>query len=1081
MRQKLYFCVLSMIICFGFAFAANAQTVTGTVTDGQTKQAIAGVVVLKQGTTEGAITDDAGKYSIDKMEVGTVLEYSFIGYETQAAIYSGQSVINVEMKNDGVQVDEVVVVGFGTQKKVNLTGSVAVVDKKALDSRPVSNAADMLQGAVPGLNITNSGGTELGGSASIDIRGTGTIGSGSSGDPLILIDGMEGDFNSLNPQDIESVSVLKDAASSAIYGSRAPFGVILITTKKGTDRKTSVSYNNSFRLSTPRNLPEMMDSWTFANYMNEADANAGTSSGLFPQSRIDDIKRYQNGELDYNAYTAPTDDNFWGDGFAYGIGDTDHYDNAYKDWAFSQEHNLSVTGGSDKVNFYLSANYSNTSGFFETNPDKIDRLTSTAKINAKLYDWLTVTYTTRFSDRNYDYPTAISETNYSWGGGLKFYTGLSQWPTCQDYDSNGNPYSSLPRDNGSAVFSLTNMGDSNQRDKNYYQQVQFVLEPIKDWKTFIDYNYRHGNTERTAATQKSYNVGVDNQTLYPVSVDSSVEEYRYSLDYTNFNAYSEYTKTYRDIHNFKAMVGFQTESNNNGNVTLLRDGLIVSNLVSIDTTNGLSSTGSAVAPTVSGAYYDWVTAGFFGRLNYDYDGRYLVEASLRYDGTSRFIGDNRWGLFPSGSVGWNVANEDFFEPIKESIDVLKVRASYGQLGNQNTTSLYPTYRTMSISTSAGDYLIGGVQPTYTSEPTLIDPDLTWERIINWNIGIDLQAFDHRLNLTADYFVRDTKDMVGPAPDMPEYFGFTVPKQNNTDLSTKGWEISLSWRDNLESGFAYGASFSLSDAITTITSYPNDNMLLSDYYSGQTMGEIWGYETIGIAKTQEEMDAHLATTTQSSLGGNWAAGDIMYKDLNGDGIINSGSNSLSDHGDLKIIGNNTPRYAISFSANASYKGFDVSAFFQGVMKRDYWAGGDLSTSGSGRYFWGVYGNIWNATALTQHIDYFRGNEDNVLGLNIDSYYPRPLFGNTYKNMQVQTRYLQDASYLRLKNVQIGYSLPQRVLDKIGFSKLRIFASGENLLTFTSLPDIYDPETISGGYYGSAYPQAATISFGLNVTF
>ncbi len=1061
------------MMCFVSAANVSAQTVTGVVTDFETKTPVVGVLVLVDGTNNAISTDIDGKYSINKVKEGDILKFSFFGYETQSVKYTGQAAVNVELKVDGIAIEEIVVVGFGSQKKENLTGSVAVVDKAALESRPVSNVVDMLQGAVPGLNISNSAGTGIDASASINIRGTGTIGAGSSGAPLVLIDGMEGDFNSLNPQDIKSISVLKDAASSSIYGSRAPFGVILITTKKGSDGKLAISYNNSFRFSTPRNVPKMMDSYTFAHYFNDAAINAGQAA-WFSDERIADIQKYANGELPYGQYISDTNPNFWGDGFAHGIGSTDHYEEAYKDWSFSQEHNMSIQGGTEKVNYYISSNFSDNSGFIKVNPDNVTRLTTTAKVNAKLYDWLSVNYTSRFSNQEFNYPTALGVQRFAWGGGLKFFYELPIWPTSPDYDPNGNPYSSINREQGTAVFSLSQGGDTKKDLKNYFQQIQIVLEPIKNWKTFLDYNYRFGNTAITTQVKKSYNVGVDNTTLYPVGTDSYVQEYRANSVYNNFNAYSEYQTTLNDKHFFKAMVGFQTELNDAGNVQLRRDGLMVDDLISINTTDGTSSTGDIVAPIVSGAYSDWVTAGFFGRLNYSYDNKYLFEANIRYDGTSRFRGDSRWGLFPSGSVGWNIANEDFFEPLRSTIGSLKLRASYGQLGNQNTSSLYPTYRTMNINTASGKYLINGVKPTVVTEPGLIDPYLTWERIINYNVGLDLSAFNNRLNINADFFIRDTKDMVGPAPEMPAYFGAAVPKQNNTDLRTAGYEIGISWRDSFDNDFSYGFSASLSDSETTILSYPNPNGLLSDYNEGRVLGEIWGYETIGIAKTQEEMDAHLATTNQSNIGGNWAAGDIMYKDLNGDGKISNGANTLDDSGDLRVIGNNTPHYAVSFSANAAYKGFDCSFFFQGVLQRDYWT--------TDRYFWGVYTNIWASQGLTQHEDYFRADANHPLGQNLDSYYPRPLFADAkHKNQQCQTRYLQDAAYLRLKNVQVGYSFPQSLINQIGLQKCRVYVSGENLVTFTKLPDIYDPETISGGYYGSAYPQAATISFGVNVTF
>ena len=1080
MKKILQASVMYLVICLSAIATTHAQSLSGSVMD-EDGIPVIGATVSIQGTTNGTITDIDGNYVLTGMEKGNTIEYRYIGMISQAVKYTGQKTLDIVLKNDAVSLDEVVVVGFGSQKKVNLTGSVAVVDSEALDSRPSSDAANLLQGTVPGLNIVNSGGTGLDAGTSINIRGVGTIGAGSTGSPLILIDGMEGDFSSLNPQDIESISVLKDAAASSIYGSRAPFGVILVTTKSGKSGKMTVNYNNSFRFNSPRNLPEMADSWSFAHFINEAEANAGRGP-WFDDKEIADILAHQKGQIKEGQYVSPNDPNFWGDGYAYGISNSNHYDDAYVDMAFSHSHNVSLRGGTEKLNMFMSANYADEKGFLEINQDKVRRFTNTIKVNAQLYDWLKLRYSSRYSRRNFDYPTNLKKQEFAWSNNQpSFFKGLAIWPTMPNYDPNGNLYSSLPRAAGNSVFSLSG-GDSEDNRTDIFQQIQLEIEPIKNWKTFIDYNFRYNSNERTAQIKKTYNIGVDNKTLYPVGIDSYVEEYRYSGMYNNINMYSEYSKTFDDKHGLKTMLGFQSESQDHGNVSLKRDGLIVPNLISINTTNGLSSSGAIAPPIVNGSYSDWATAGFFGRVNYNYAERYLLEVNLRYDGTSRFKDDYQWGLFPSGSIGWNIARESFFEPLEEHISNLKLRASYGELGNQNTSNLYPTYRTMPLKTSAGEYLINGVRPTTTTEPTLIDPTLTWERIVNWNVGLDVSALDNRLNFTGDYFVRNTLDMVGPAIELPALLGTGVPKQNNTELSTAGYELALSWRDMYESGFSYSVGVTFSDAITKIQKYSNPTGSLSTYIEGRETGEIWGYETIGIAKTKEEMDAHLATTKQNMLGGSWNAGDVMYRDLDGNKTINNGSFTITDHGDLKVIGNNTPRYAFSINLDASYKGFDIKAFFQGILKRDMWLGGTPGAN-QGAYFWGVGNSMWGDALMKEHLDYFRADAKNPLGQNIDSYYPRPIHTRpgSVKNQQIQTRFLQDGSYTRLKNLQIGYTLPKSIGSKLNLNNCRIFVSAENLFTLTSLSETYDPETLNGGYFGSSYPLAKTISTGINLTF
>lgn len=1041
---------------------------TGVIVDAQGEPIIGASIIIK-GTTNGTISDLDGNFSLN-VEKGAKIEISYISYKMRCVVCNGKP-LRVILEEDTKTLDEVVVVGFGSQKKVNLTGAVSAIDEKVFDSRPVSSAAQMLQGAVAGLNITGGDGLGMNSDASISVRGVSTIGEGSSGKPLILIDGMEGDLNSVNPQDIATVSVLKDATSSSIYGSRAPFGVILITTKSGKAGKTTINYNNNLRWSSPLNLPDPMDSYEYAIYMRDADRNGGKASTIFSPEKIDLIKRFQQGEDIPPSAILSSNPNRWGDGIGYGNDNVNHFKEVFRNQAFSQEHNLSVKGGTDKLNYYFSANYSDENGFFSMNQESRTRITTTAKLSAQLFDWMTLKITNRFATRKFQQPMAPKSYDLFWKR-------LAMWPCAPAYDYNGNMF------DGSPLFFVANEGTETKHRKWIYQQYQLQLEPIKDWKTFIDFNYKYASTEISDFKKVAYVTGVDNSSKYYAKgnhKDSYIKENRNSDYYINLNIYSQYNKTYNELHNFKAMVGFQLEQQKIGRVSARRDGLIVDELHALDVTDGLSFDGQAIVPTVSGNYNDWNTAGFFGRLNYDYDGRYLAEVNMRYDGTSRFRRDNRWGFFPSASIGWNIARESFFEPLSKNIGTLKFRASYGELGNQNTNAYYPTYRVVPIKTAAGPWLVNGAKPTVTNEPALIYPELSWEVIKNWNFGLDISAFNNRLTGSLDYYIRDTKNMVGPAPQLPDLFGATVPKQNNTNLSTYGFECILSWRDVLPNNFSYGVSASLADSKTEITSYPNITNSLSTYRTGQTMGEIWGYETIGIAKTNKEMDQHLSSLSnggQNALGTKWAAGDVMYRDLNGDKKINNGSNTLANHGDLKVIGNNMPRYAFSFTLDAAWKGFDVRAFFQGILKRDYF----LSTNNNNdRMMWGASMNIYNSVGLSNHLDYFRNEPDHELGLNTDAFYPRPLFYGSRKNQQVQSRYLMDASYLRFKNLQLGYTLPNRFISTCHLSKVRVYGSVENLMTFTSLPDMFDPETITGGLGGIAYPLARTWAVGINVVF
>lgn len=1032
--------------------------IEGVVVDEEGEPVI-GANVIEDGTTNGTITDLDGNFTL-RVSPNANLRISFVGYIVQQVAVNNKTRINVTLKSDTKTLDEVVVVGFGTQKKVNLTGSVGTVDAESLEARPVMTATQALQGLVPGLNISQNNGM-IENKASVNIRGIATIGSGSSGSPLILIDGMEGDINALNPQDIENISVLKDAAASSIYGSRAPFGVILVTTKKGRQGKPVVNYNNSFRWSDPVLLPKIVDSYTFATYFNEANTNGGAG----PQFDDDHMKRileYQRGERTTTVIPNPGNPNYWADGYLHGNANVDWYDALYRSWVFSQEHNFSVQGGSEKISYYLSFNYLDQNGLMEYNQDTYDRYNGTAKINAQITDWLQMNYTNRFIREDYGRPSNLKND-------LFHDIARQGWPTLPLYDPNGYLYNSP-----SPALGLRDGGRGIYQTDHLYQQVQFVLEPIKDWKTFVDFNYRTVNVNTHWSIQKTYNHDVAGNP-YTASNFSHVHEDHRKENYLNWNAYTEYTKNLQSGHNLKGMVGFQAELMKKKEFGLEREGIIIPGYPVVDLTSGVDANGKVVSPKVNGANNDWSTAGFFGRLNYDYQGKYLAEVNLRYDGTSRFRRDNRWKFFPSFSLGWNLARENFWEPLEQYIGTFKIRGSYGELGNQNTDAWYPTYRTMEVKASDGSWLINGAKPNTAKVPGLVSTSLTWERVNTWNIGLDFGAFNNRLTGSFDYYNRKTLDMVGPAPELPLTLGTDVPKTNNTDLNTYGFELSIGWNDRLSNGLGYGVKFLLSDSQTEITRYPNETGALNTHRKGKKMGEIWGYNTIGIAKTQQEMNDHLATLPnggQNALGSQWGAGDIMYADINNDGKIDGGAETIDDHGDWSIIGNNTPRFLFGLDLNADYKGFDFRAFFQGVMKRDYFQ--------ESFYFWGAKGSVWESTAMEPHLDYFRESADHILGQNLNSYFPRPLF-NSDRNQKIQTRYLQNAAYIRLKNIQLGYTLPQSLTNKLLISKLRVFVSGENLWTGTKMFKTFDPETIDGGWNGSVYPLVKTISVGLSLNF
>ncbi|MFI3248952.1 MAG: TonB-dependent receptor [Rikenellaceae bacterium] len=1061
----------------------NAQSISshGNIVD-ESGNPIIGCSVMIKGTTKGTVTDMDGNFTL-KTELGDVLSISYIGYTDQEIATGNKTHFDVILSEDAMNVEEVVVVGFATQKKVNLTGSVAVADTEVFKSRPVTNATQALQGAVPGLNISkNTGGSPME-SADINIRGIGTIGEGSDGAPLILIDGMEGDINTINPQDIESISVLKDAAASSIYGSRAPFGVILITTKRGASGKMTVNYNNSFRFSSPLNLPNSIDSYRFVQYVNEARANNGDT----PYYNDDQIQRtldYQNGVITTVNIPDPDNPLIWADGNEQGNANVDYYDLIYKDIVFGQEHNASISGGSDQHQIYASINYLDQGGMLDWGADEYQRLTSTIRATGELSKKVSYSYSVKYQHDYFAEPYYIDDLNWKISSGMK--------PNIPVYDDNGYYQAT---GNVMTVDKLENGGKNTTKRDRLYQQFQLVASPLEGWNITGEVNYSLLQTHDHSDIQKMYYYGTD-ETRYEISKASttSVYEENQTDSYYNVNLFTDYAFDINNNHNFKFLAGMQVEHQAASQFSAERNGILVYGMDVIDVTTGLSGDNTAVSPSVSGANDEWATAGFFGRMNYDYEGRYLLEVNLRYDGTSRFRAEDRWDLFPSVSGGWNIAREDFWSDYEDILNTFKLRASYGELGNQNTTNLYPTYAEMVVGSVNGSWLINGAQPNTSQHPDLLNSAMTWETIKTTNVGLDLAAFRNRLSASFDIFSRTTENMVGPAQEMPDILGTDVPLENNTSMRTNGWEVSLRWNDRTKSGIGYSVGFNLADAKTKVLDYPNPSGTLylncttgtpRYYNSGEYINNIYGYETIGIAKSQEEMDAHLASLPNGAQDAlmevAWAAGDIMFKDLNGDGKIDSGAGTVDDTGDMKIIGNSTPRYTFGLDLSADYKGFDFRVFFQGVMKRDF-----MSNSPT---FWGSAGGLWQSVILAEHMDYFREDPNHEFGQNLDAYYPRPLMGtltskndnNTYQNYQSQSGYIQDASYIRLKNLQIGYTFSNTAMSRIGVSNFRVFVSGENLWTGTSLSSVFDPETIDGGVNGITYPLQTTISLGANLNF
>ena len=1049
----------TVVVTASSVFAQNTLTIKGVVTDSK-NEPLVGATIKVKGTTHGVATDLDGKFTLPGVAKTAVLEVSYVGMQSQSILVNGQTQFKISLKDNASQLSDVVVVGYGRQKRVNLTGAVSSVDSKQLAARPVQNVGQALQGMVPGLNFSvGNGGGGLESKMGFNIRGAGTIGNSSS-EPLVLIDGVEGDMTTLAPTDIANISVLKDASASSIYGSRAAFGVILITTKSGREGKTHINYNGNVRFSTATQVPEIMDSEMFANYFNRSAKNNG-SDPVFSEEIIRRIKAYKNGTIeDQYKYgtklTEPSHPEIW-DKYGAGWANTEWFGYFYDKNVPSHEHNLSVSGGSKSINYYVSGGFMNQKGLLKVADDHHNRFNLTAKVNAQITKWLDLNYSLRWTREEYERPTYLS--------GLFFHNIVRRWPTNAIKDPNGYI---MPHNEG---LQLMDGGRTSREDDYTNQQISLIAHPVKGLTIKAENNYNtttyftHGEIFPIYWHDKDGNPIAAKWDDWKQAGLSEVSEQAQKVNYFSGRYFAEYAREWGK-HDFKVVGGLDLEVRKYRNLSGSKKDIITSEVPTINTATNDK-------PGLSGGYNHWSTMGMFARVNYAYDSRYLVELSLRRDGSSRFIGDKTWATFPSFSLGWNVANEDFFKPLKNTISELKLRGSWGALGNTNTKALYPWFLNLPVtaaSTTAGStWLLNGNRQTISRAPGLVSSDLTWERVQSWNAGLDFALLNNRLRGSFDYFVRDTKDVVGPSSPLTSLLGTGQPQSNNTELQSKGWELELSWRDQIKD-FRYGAKLVLSDNIVTVTKYYNPTGTLSGWYSGKREGEIWGYTTLGIAQSNEEMAEHLKKADQKGFGNNWAAGDIMYADLNGDGKVDNGGNTLANHGDLSIIGNTSPRYNYSITLDAAWKGFDFSVMLQGIGKRDFFT--------NAPYFIGANTGVWQSVGFTEHWNFWRPEGD-PLGANTGAYYPR-VAQNGGKNFATQTRYLQDASYMRIKNMQLGYTLSKELTSKFGVNSLRVYASVDNLVTFTKLSKIFDPEGLGGDWgTGKLYPLQRTWSLGLNI--
>ncbi|MBK8503760.1 MAG: TonB-dependent receptor [Saprospiraceae bacterium] len=1052
-----------MVATGSYANEGDAMTVSGKVlSDGG--EPLIGVTVLEEGTSNGTVTDFDGAYNLSVDDGDAVLIFSYTGYKTQSIAVAGRNVIDIALDVEISSLEQVVVTGYGTTKKANLTGAVSAISSEELERRPIASVGMGLQGLIPNLNISIRNGDPTRG-ADFNIRGYESINGGS---PLILVDGVPMDLERINPNDIASVNVLKDASAAAVYGARAAFGVILVETKKGKSGKININLSTEMSAARPIfNMDVVTDPLDFIEARNSANIR-GSGNPAYTETFTDAVRAFKNG-------TGPEWDVV--DGVLQFYGFNNYQNSLMTDYAPQQKYDLSASGSTDRASFYVSFGMLNKDGYLNhENNENFKRYNGLIKTEFKVNDWLSLDEKVVFNSQQSDKPHF-----YNWDVNVNTVARVSpiQAITFPDLDHYlvpgdraefepfiGKHFASLN------FFPYLEQGGRETFNKNDIGLTQGItLTPLRGLKVRgdISYNTYHQDYQDVASkieVIESQDIGSGVQIGNGFSGSDFINTISEYNQYYVFNAYGEYTIDQLPNHDIKAMVGFNQEWGRNQFIRAQANTLITPQVPDLNATTGSQQT--------FGGKEHFALRGMFYRLSYAFKDRYLFEANGRYDGTSRFPKDDRYGFFPSFSVGWRVSEEGFMSGTRDWLDALKLRASYGTLGNQILVSggnqvYYPYISTLGIGSSPYMFRAGAFSP-FVSPAGLVSPTLTWESVTSKNFGVDFTVLNQRLDASFDIYSRETKDMLTNV-ELPAILGTNAPKTNAADLKTTGWETAVTWRDRIGKDWSYRVTLALSDWQTEITKYDNPTGALSEYYVGQKIGEIWGYETVGIFQTQAEVDA---SATQSAIGANWRAGDVHYADLNGDGKITPGSNTLTNPGDRKIIGNSTPRLSYGVNLDLNYKSFSLRTFWQGIGKRDYWPSDNNWTP----FF------PFNAGHVEKYFITETWTEENR-----DAYFPAAHFStNTKQNIQVQSRYIQDASYIRLKNVTLSYDLPQLLVKKIGLAGGQIYVSGMNLWEASKIHDPLDPEqlhqnVLSGENFNGAqeYPIQRIYSLGLSISF
>ena len=1047
MRSKLLLAWMMLFLsALSFAQSGEATLVSGVVKD-ESGSMLQGITVTEKGTRNAISTNEQGVFSLHVKSAKAVLVLTGIGFEKQEVKTSGNTSFDVVLKSEVKSLSDVVVVGYGTQKKANLTGAVDQVSGEMLEERPITRVSQALQGAIGNLNITtNTNGGTPNATQNINIRGF--TGFGTSGSPLIVIDGIAttgtSAFNNLNPSDVESISVLKDQASAAIYGVDGAYGVILVTTKSGKkNKKPQISFSSNADYSQMINLPHLASSLEWANVYNAANRNAGNGD-YYSAEQMQRIKDYMDGKL-----TTETQPNATGTGWTSGNGNNDWFKIIFKDFAVNQNHNVSVSGGGVGSTYFIGMGYTDKKGMFRYGNDEYKRFNLRANVSTEVTDWMKFTLRSSYARTNYNTPYEYPGLT---GGGLASYlhNAARLFTGNALYLPNGyfNP--------GGSLVALMAYGGRNNTDGDELQLTgEFVVSPAKGWDITANYTLLSGNGNSLANGSTIYIPNPDGS-LQITGVNPNSVARGFSKNTNQLaNVYSSYEKRLRD-HNFKILGGYIRRYNNSLTTNGSNTNLYTDHLPALSLTYGTT-------PSLTDNLDEYATEGFFGRFNYSFGDKYLIEFNGRYDATSKFI-YNRWAFFPGVSAGYVLSKEKFWNPIQHYVNNLKLRASYGKSGDQSSFGSYPFYPTLPTTrATATNWYFGSATQASVSQAGDINPNITWAKPVMIDFGADLGFLNNRLQISGDWYRRTITDMLVASQPLPGVYGTGAPQTNAGEMHTEGFEVTATWSDRVGKNLKYSIRGVVSNYKGYIDQYPNPTKLLSTYYEGQQLGQIWGYTANTLYQTTEEAAAALPT---SFWAGAWTPGDVNYQDLDKSGKIDPGKSTADNPGDMRIIGNSVPQYTYGANFDVVYKGFDFTAFIQGVAKRDVFM--------SSNYFWGIssgaqpfQNSVFTSTLNRWTPEYTNG------------YLPKfYLSAQNQKNLQTTTRYLQNAAYLRVKSLQLGYSLPASLLSKAKIQKLRVYASAENVATITEMWQGIDPELAIGD--GKIYPLQRSFAFGLNLT-